>query len=266
MTAASAPTKSRDRRAKPGGGARKLVLDAATDEIRARGYEASSVEDICRVAGVSKGAFFHHFADKEALAVAAADHWRERAATIFADAAYNALADPAARVLGYVDLRIALLVGRPADVSCFLGTMVQEVFDSHPAIRAAVARAILASADAMEPDIAAALRAARVRRPSASSVSLHIQAAIQGALIMAKAMDDLEVAADSLRHLRRYLETLFGKSAKAGQNGGAPWQKSPAPTRVAPTGVAPAPAARTKPRARPTARPSPSSGAARAKR
>ncbi|MCC6984325.1 MAG: TetR/AcrR family transcriptional regulator [Bauldia sp.] len=256
MIAASASAKPRDRRAKPGGGARKLVLDAATDEIRTRGYEASSVEDICRVAGVSKGAFFHHFADKEALAVAAADHWRDRAATIFADAGYNALADPAARILGYVDLRIALLVGRPSDVSCFLGTMVQEVFDSHPAIRAAVARAILASADAMEPDIAAALRAARVRRTTAASVSMHIQAAIQGALIMAKAMDDLEAAADSLRHLRSYLETLFGKSAKVGRKGGPRWKKSRAPV----------PAARTRPRSRPTARPSRSIDAARARR
>ena len=53
--------------------ARAKLLRAALGVIRVKGYSATSVDELCAAAGVTKGAFFHHFATKEALAVAAAD-------------------------------------------------------------------------------------------------------------------------------------------------------------------------------------------------
>jgi len=37
------------------------LLNAALHVIRAKGYTATRVEDICEAAGVTKGSFFHHF-------------------------------------------------------------------------------------------------------------------------------------------------------------------------------------------------------------
>jgi len=42
------------------------VLDAALRVIRTRGYTATTLDDLCAAAGVSKGSFFHHFPGKEA--------------------------------------------------------------------------------------------------------------------------------------------------------------------------------------------------------
>ena len=47
--------------------------------VRRQGYAATSVDEICAAAGVSKGAFFHHFASKEALGIAAAEQWTTHA-------------------------------------------------------------------------------------------------------------------------------------------------------------------------------------------
>ncbi|MBU2360370.1 MAG: hypothetical protein KKB02_15825 [Alphaproteobacteria bacterium] len=44
----------------------------------------------------------------------------------------------------------------------------------------------------------------------ALDLSLHIQAVIQGAFILAKATDDVAVAQRSIDHLKRYIEMLFG--------------------------------------------------------
>jgi AcrR family transcriptional regulator len=44
------------------------LLDAAVPVIRAKGYSAARVEDIRAEAGLTKGAFFHHFASKETKA------------------------------------------------------------------------------------------------------------------------------------------------------------------------------------------------------
>ena len=52
---------------------RTKLLDAARDVIRTKGYAATTVDDICVEAGVTKGGFFHHFASKEQLAKSAMD-------------------------------------------------------------------------------------------------------------------------------------------------------------------------------------------------
>src|SRR5438477_11954194 len=79
------------------------LLDAAIHVIRSKGYSAARVEDICAKAGLTKGAFFHHFASKEACAIAAAAHFAACADAVFDAASYTFLPDPRARVLGYVE-------------------------------------------------------------------------------------------------------------------------------------------------------------------
>ena len=46
---------------------RKKLLDASLHVIRSKGYEATTVDDICAAAGLSKGSFFHHFKSKDDL-------------------------------------------------------------------------------------------------------------------------------------------------------------------------------------------------------
>jgi TetR/AcrR family transcriptional repressor of nem operon len=67
------------------------ILDAALHVIRAKGYTATRIEDICEAAGLTKGSFFHHFKSKEDLALAAAEYWGYRTSALFAAAAYHDL-------------------------------------------------------------------------------------------------------------------------------------------------------------------------------
>ncbi|MBV8567632.1 MAG: TetR/AcrR family transcriptional regulator [Methylobacteriaceae bacterium] len=196
------------------GEARAKLLDAAVDIIRAQGYAATTVDDICRGAGLTKGAFFHHFASKEECAVAAAAHFAARAQSVFETAPYRGAVDPRARVLGYVDFRKAILQGALPQFTCLLGTMTQEAYQTHPAIRAACDRYIGEHAACVAEDIAAARR---LYAPGAEwtpdSLALFTQAVIQGAFVLAKARHGAAVAADCLDHLRRYLETQLPAGA-----------------------------------------------------
>jgi len=195
--------------------ARDKIIDAALAVIRAKGYAATTVDDLCAAAGVTKGAFFHHFKSKDDLAVAAADHWSEWTGGLFAGAPYHAHPDPLHRVLGYIDFRKAILTGAVADFTCLVGTMVQETYDSHPAIRDACARSILSHAARVEADIAAAMTAHGLEAEwTACSLALHTQAVLQGAFILAKATGGPEVAAQSIDHLRRYVAMLFSHQTR----------------------------------------------------
>lgn len=200
------------------GDARNRLLEAARDVIRAQGFSATTVDQLCRAAGVTKGAFFHHFASKEALGVAAAAWWSETTSALFAEAPYHAHADPFDRLIGYVEFRKHLIEGEPAEFTCLVGTMTQEVFASHPAIRDACAASIFAHAATLEPDIRAAMEARGIAADwTPASLAAHTQAVLQGAFILAKATGDRATARDSIDHLRRYLESLFTAPAGRGQ-------------------------------------------------
>lgn len=193
---------------------RTRFLDAAMHVIRTKGYAATTVDDLCAATGLSKGAFFHHFASKEALAVAAAEHFSAMADGLFAAAPYRSVTDPLERVLAYVDFRIAILRGELPEFTCLLGTMVQETFQTHPAIGAVCGRYIQAHAAQVAADIAEAKRRHAPHADwSPESLGLHTQAVIQGAFILAKAHGGPAPAVDSLRHLRRYIELLFAEAS-----------------------------------------------------
>jgi TetR/AcrR family transcriptional repressor of nem operon len=186
------------------------ILDAALQVIRAKGYSATTIDDICLAAGLTKGSFFQHFKSKEELALAAAGHFAAMADGLFAQAPYRALDDPLDRLLGYVDFRKTILHGSLPEFTCLLGTMVQETFESHPAIRQACDTYISAHATALAKDIAEAKRRYAPNAAwSAEGLGLYTQAVIQGAFILAKAKGGPEVAGECLGHLRRYLEMLF---------------------------------------------------------
>jgi TetR/AcrR family transcriptional repressor of nem operon len=192
--------------------ARSRLLDAAMQVIREQGYSATTVDDICGAAGVTKGAFFHHFKSKEELGVEAAAHFGRMAEQLFDGAPYHELADPLDRLLGYIDFRRAMLTGPIAQFSCLFGTMVQEAYDSHPAIREACELYIFRHAARVGEDIAAAKALyAPDARWSAESLGLYTQAVLQGSFILAKANGGSEVARDCVGHLRRYILQLFNR-------------------------------------------------------
>jgi TetR/AcrR family transcriptional repressor of nem operon len=191
--------------------AKTRLMAAALGLVRQRGYDSTSVDELCSQAGVTKGAFFHHFKTKEDLAVAATGFWTEVTNKVFEQADYHRFEDPLDQLVGYIDFRIQLLEGRSLpECTCFLGTMAQEKYDTSPAIRDACFVGIHTHA----MDVGKIIKVAKDRHaPHASwsveSLALYTQAVIQGAFVLAKAKDDVALAADMIRHLRRYVELLF---------------------------------------------------------
>jgi TetR/AcrR family transcriptional repressor of nem operon len=194
----------------PRGEARARLIETARHLVRHRGFAATSVDDLCAAAGVTKGAFFHHFPSKEALGVALIDDWTETTGAMFAAHPYNCLPDPLDRVFAYLDLRREILNQPIAEFSCVAGTSVQEVFETSPAMREAAARSVASGFEHVRPHLAAALAAHPVPGMTAESLALQFQVAVQGGIVVAKALDSAEAARAAFDHLERYLRLLFG--------------------------------------------------------
>ena len=193
--------------------AKTRLLNAALHIVRQKGYAATTVDDICREAGVTKGSFFHHFKSKDELALAAIEYWEQMTGRLFAQAPYHLAANPVDRLLGYIDFRAQILGGDLADFTCLLGTLVQETYDTHPHLRSACLRALNSHIDTLTRD---AVEARNLYTPDApwtpESLGTFIQAVLQGSFIFAKAHHGPEVAHGSIDHLRRYIEFLFRRA------------------------------------------------------
>jgi len=73
---------------------RGALVDAARDRFGEQGYAGTSIDEIVRQAGVTKGALYHHFADKDALFRAVVEAVKGEVTTVMAEAFMAATTEP----------------------------------------------------------------------------------------------------------------------------------------------------------------------------
>ncbi|MCI0461729.1 MAG: TetR/AcrR family transcriptional regulator [Gemmataceae bacterium] len=191
---------------------KQKLLDAAQELMLAKGFTATSVDEVCAAAGVTKGSFFHYFESKEHLGRMVAEHFFAARKQQFQSAPFWRKKDPRDRVYGFIDLLIERSCTSEAGKGCLLGTFVQELSETHPAIRSVCAACFAEQVAFFKRDLdeAKALYAARARWDT-QSLAEHFLAVIQGAIILAKAKQDPKVIGESAKHFKEYLKSLFGK-------------------------------------------------------
>jgi TetR/AcrR family transcriptional repressor of nem operon len=198
------------RKAHPAPPTKEKLLDAAQELMLSKGFTATSVEEVCAAAGLTKGSFFHYFEGKEDLGMVVAQRFYLFMAEAFRLAPFHQEKDPLDRVLGYIDCLIEVSRNPMAGRGCLLGTFVQELSETHPKIRDVCAGCFAEQANRFKKDLdeAKAKHAPRARWDSLS-LAEHLIAVAQGAIILAKAKQDHKVLEESLLHFKEYVRCLF---------------------------------------------------------
>jgi TetR/AcrR family transcriptional regulator, transcriptional repressor for nem operon len=193
---------------------RERILDAAEQLILAQGYVATPIDQIIAQVGLTKGAFFHHFASKGALARALIERYARQEEDLLQsllDRAGKLSTDPVQQLLIFVGLflEIAESLDEPSP-GCLFASYCYESgqFDAD------TLRIVEASILAWRAALGDKIRAATAQRPprtavDADSLADMFTAVLEGAFIISRTLKDPRVFAQQLRHYRRYLELLF---------------------------------------------------------
>ncbi len=186
----------------------------AQESILAKGFDATSIEEIVAAAEITKGGFFYHFPDKNALAKALIDRYIEDEEALFDDLFKRASElsdDPLQRALIGLKLMAELLEDMP---------------HGHPGclVASAVYQDRLFSGDVRDTNRAALLNWRRRFRehfeeiaalyPPRDEVDLDcladmVSTVVEGGIVVSKAIDDPRVTAYQVMLLRSYIKLLF---------------------------------------------------------
>jgi AcrR family transcriptional regulator len=109
----------------------ELIRAAAVRVMAAHGYHATSVRDIAAEAGLSPGAMYHHFSDKQALLADILNRGMDRLLQATEEALYEADPDPVQRLTAIISAHMLIHMQHQAD--SFLGN--SELRSLSPAAR-----------------------------------------------------------------------------------------------------------------------------------
>ncbi|HEX8992934.1 MAG TPA: TetR/AcrR family transcriptional regulator [Anaerolineales bacterium] len=101
---------------------RARLLASALNHFALHGYDATSVEDICLGANVSKGAFYHHFESKQALFLSLLQTWLTAIDDGFAAIGKSSVPDT---LLAMTDILPAVLTAASDQLPMFLEFWLQ---------------------------------------------------------------------------------------------------------------------------------------------
>jgi TetR/AcrR family transcriptional regulator, transcriptional repressor for nem operon len=158
------------------------IVEAAARAIRRSGYDGTGVADIMKEAGLTHGAFYAHFASREAMLAEAADY---AGAQAHAAAASIVSAVPQAQALRIIVERYLSKAHVEAiETGCSISALGSEMSRQAPQVRSVACTRIkemidLVASQLPEPGL-----------PTTKEKAMAMVASMVGTLILARAVDD----------------------------------------------------------------------------
>lgn len=186
----------------------------------ARGYSATGVDDICRDAGLSKGAFYHQFTSKEELAIAALASFYEAGLQKLLGIDVQGVA-PERRLFAFLDV-LSKQGQHFWKSGCLIGSVASEMAGTSPALQTEVSRLFTQTAKALEPLFEPFVASIETESLSASALAEQLLVVVEGAIVMSRAHADpkrinraIARFSEQLRWLCRGLRTVKAPAKKA---------------------------------------------------
>ena len=193
---------------------KERILDIAQESILAKGFDATSIDEIVAAADITRSGFFYHFADKNALALALIDRHVAFEDQLF-DSLFQRAAelsdDPLHRALIGMKLLAELLedmeTGHPG---CIVATAAYQDRLFNQKVRDANRRAVLGWRQRFREmfDQIAAVYPPQ-EEVDFDALADFVNTVVEGGIVMAKSLGEPKMTAGQIMLLRQYIKLLF---------------------------------------------------------
>jgi TetR/AcrR family transcriptional repressor of nem operon len=176
------------------------ALERAMNVFWAKGFDATSLDDLCKATGLGRSSLYAAFGDKRSLYLSALDRY-ENGAVGRITAAVKSARSPRAGIAAFVDRIIADIVAGPGRRGCFIGNCAAELARPHSKTAGRVGRSLAR----IEATFLAALEQAKRKGEIAhdadtAALARFLTAGIQGLRLVGKANPD-RAALDSIARI-----------------------------------------------------------------
>ena len=200
--------------ARDGRATREKILEAAQVLVLDQGYGGMSLDSVIDRAGVTKGAFFYHFANKQALARALVERYAEADRDHFdrtVGRAGQLTPDPVQQLLVAAGLLVEGLSAEDlSGAGCLYASFCYQNGLVEPETLAVIREALLFWREHLGRRIAAAIAHQPPRiEVDPEELADQLLAAFEGGFVMARSLGEGDQVAKAVRHWRNYLELLF---------------------------------------------------------
>jgi TetR/AcrR family transcriptional repressor of nem operon len=196
---------------------REKILQAAARLFALKGYHDAKLDEVLDAAQVTKGAFFHHFRDREDLAFAVLDwHMEQRRQLLDSIEQEWPLADqapPLQHIFRRLDA-IQEMVRRRASRKggCIIGNLSTTLSDCHEGFRQRLAECFDEMAGEFQPHLESAIGPLRrTHRPDPGDLARYIVTVIEGAILQARTLGDSTLLGLQLGLLKEHLTNTLSK-------------------------------------------------------
>lgn len=173
-----------------------------------KGFPATTVDEICHVAGVTKGSFYHHFASKEELGVAALEGYFDDVVAAFTTGAWTEVEDPVLRLQAFVAHAAEVSTGPVMTYGCLIGSFALDLAESSPDIRLRLAEMFTAIRSFVAGVVTDAA-AHRGREVNAEGLGDQFLAVVEGSIVLAKAHADPSAPHRGLTLFGQHLDLIL---------------------------------------------------------
>lgn len=176
---------------------RDRLLDAAASLMWERSFQATGVDELCQRASAKKGSFYHYFASKTDLAIAAIERsWQQVKEGIF-EPVFSAQESGLAQIQNLI-ARVYDFQRQTADetggvLGCPFGNLGQEMARQDERIRMVLQDIFAAHCDFFEGALKRAQAAGEIPPGDNRLRAESIFALLEGALVLAKVANDPEI-------------------------------------------------------------------------
>ncbi len=185
------------------------IIENAKSIILSKGYNACTVDDICKAAGISKGGFYHNFKSKDYLGLTILEHYYYKHLDILLHGDFSKTNDPIKKVIGFID-HTKLVATQIWSDGCLLACYGNDISESNPLIKNKIEELF---DDWIKKYTQAFMPIKQILKDKANmtpkQVAKNFLVVIEGNIVLAKAYNEPKHISEGIEQFKKNLKVLI---------------------------------------------------------